>query len=234
MAINQVVVMGVVTSTPKKIVTQETGEERVVFTIANHPYKDVTEFIDIISFEQKVVDFVINHIHEKDLVSVTGYLHVSTKKDDAGVYQQYASIVANNVSYTSIASRQVNSAVIEGNLVDSPRVYSTSEGKLMLNCRFANNRSKNLVEYIDFTLFAEFAEKMEPYLLKGTAVCLTGRIQTTSLTYEKDGHKVHRVGIWPDAISLGRKKEDGEGQQSSDMGSFMNIPEGIEDELPFH
>jgi single-strand DNA-binding protein len=87
----------------------------------------------------------------------------------------------------------------------------------------------------------EFAEK---YLHKGTKVALSGRIQTGSYT-NKDGVKVYTTDIIADDIEFAESKNSA-GSDGGYTGAvsrpapasagdgFMNIPDGIDEELPFN
>ena len=86
---------------------------------------------------------------------------------------------------------------------------------------------------------AEFAEK---YLRQGTKIVLTGRIQTGSYT-NRDGQKVYTTDIVVEEQEFAESKAAaGNGGQNNysrpvsnltDADGFMNIPDGIDDELPF-
>ena len=88
--------------------------------------------------------------------------------------------------------------------------------------------------------FPIFAEK---YLRQGTKILLTGRIQTGSYT-NRDGQKVYTTDIVVEEQEFAESKAAaGNGGQNnysrsssaatSDADGFMNIPDGLDDELPF-
>ena len=82
----------------------------------------------------------------------------------------------------------------------------------------------------------EFAEK---YLKQGTKVVVTGRIQTGSYT-NRDGQKVYTTDVIVEEQEFAESKkaagqQDGNNGGYSDAGDgFMNIPDGIDEELPFN
>lgn len=103
-------------------------------------------------------------------------------------------------------------------------------------------QSADFIPCVAFGRQAEFAEK---YLKQGTKVAIVGRIQTGSYT-NRDGQKVYTTDVVVEEIEFAESKaasEEQSGQQSygqqsapsySDAGDgFMNIPEGIDEELPF-
>lgn len=77
---------------------------------------------------------------------------------------------------------------------------------------------------------------------QGTKIVLTGRIQTGSYT-NKDNIKVYTTEVIAEDIEFAESKAVAEGSggagehQKSDQAEndgFMNIPEGIDEELPFN
>ena len=95
---------------------------------------------------------------------------------------------------------------------------------------------------------AEFAEK---YLRQGTKIAITGRIQTGSYT-NREGQKVYTTDVVVEEQEFAESKNAGGNNggysapqhnnpapsaNTSDLGSadgFMNIPDGIDEELPFN
>ena len=76
----------------------------------------------------------------------------------------------------------------------------------------------------------EFAEK---YFKKGTKLVVSGRIQTGNYT-NKDGQKVYTTEIVAEDQEFAEsKKSQGEESQGESSDGFVNIPEGIEEDLPF-
>lgn len=99
-------------------------------------------------------------------------------------------------------------------------------------------QSADFIPCVAFGKQAEFAEK---YLKQGTKVAIIGRIQTGSYT-NRDGQKVYTTDIIVEEIEFAESKAASEGQsgqqsygqQYPDAGDgFMNIPDGIDEELPF-
>ena len=87
---------------------------------------------------------------------------------------------------------------------------------------------------IAFGKTAEFAEK---YLAKGMRVAIEGRIQTGSYT-NRDGQKVYTTDVVVERQEFLEKRADNSQPDSGAAGSyddrFMDIPDGIDEELPFN
>lgn len=95
-------------------------------------------------------------------------------------------------------------------------------------------------DFISCVAFGKTAEFIEKYFKQGSMLAVVGRIQTGSYT-NKDGVKVYTTDIVVDKASFtGEKKGDQPSSQPSgapnpqDADGFMNIPDGIEEGLPFN
>ena len=95
--------------------------------------------------------------------------------------------------------------------------------------------------FINCVVFGRSAEFAEKYFRKGLKITIEGRIQTRSYT-NRDGQKVYTTEVVVEEQEFAESKGSGSGssqqnvpQQSPDVGpdGFMNIPDGIEEELPF-
>lgn len=92
-------------------------------------------------------------------------------------------------------------------------------------------------DFINCVAFGKTAEILEKYVSKGSQIGITARVQTGSYT-NKDGVKVYTTDFVVEELDLLGKKESGENNgQSQPVSSgdgFMNIPDGIDEELPFN
>ena len=148
----------------------------------------------------------------------------------------------------------MNRAILMGRLVRDPEVrYSQNETSMAI-ARFTlavdRRRSQGQdqqADFINIVAFGKLGEFAEKYLHKGVKVALEGRIQTGSYT-NKDGAKVYTTDIVADNIEFAESKaSQNDGGQAPAQNSqqpsmppsvggddgFMNIPDGIDEELPF-
>ena len=144
----------------------------------------------------------------------------------------------------------MNKVILMGRLTRDPEVrYGAGENStavarytIAVDRRFKRDgeQSADFISCVTFGRNAEFAEK---YLRQGTKIVLTGRIQTGSYT-NRDGQKVYTTDIVVEEQEFAESKAAaGNGGQNnysrsssaatSDADGFMNIPDGIDDELPF-
>ena len=142
----------------------------------------------------------------------------------------------------------MNKVILMGRLTRDPEVrYGTGENStavarytIAVDRRFKRDGERN-TDFIGCVAFGRNAEFAEKYLRQGTKIVLTGRIQTGSYT-NRDGQKVYTMDIVVEEQEFAESKAAGNGGQNnysrpsaatSDADGFMNIPDGIDDELPF-
>lgn len=102
-------------------------------------------------------------------------------------------------------------------------------------------QSADFISCVAIGRAGEFAEK---YLRKGMKIASCGRIQTGSYT-NKDGQKVYTTDVLVNEHEFVESKGNSDreardaaavqaaGYAQADPDGFMQIPEGIEEELPF-
>ena len=143
----------------------------------------------------------------------------------------------------------MNKVILMGRLTRDPEVRYSAGDNAMAVARFslavdrrrrANGGDEQTADFINCVSFGKQAEFAEKYLRKGTKLLVTGRIQTGSYT-NKDGVKVYTTDVVVEeqefAESKGNSDNGGFAQaapapQSAGDG-FMNVPDGIDEELPF-
>ncbi len=150
----------------------------------------------------------------------------------------------------------MNKVILMGRLTRDPEVrYSQNTNargestaiarySLAVDRRFKREGEPD-ADFFNCTVFGRQAEFAEKYLHQGTKLLVTGRIQNDNYT-NKDGQKVYSVQIMVDeqefAESKGASSDSGNGgyQRTASQSpaaavgdGFMNIPDGIDEELPF-
>lgn len=94
-------------------------------------------------------------------------------------------------------------------------------------------------DFFNCTAFGKTAEFIERYVRKGVKVVVIGRIQNDNYT-NKDGQTVYSVRIMVEDIEFAESKNassqtgNAAGQPEGAGDGFMNIPPGIDEELPFN
>ncbi|HIV16748.1 MAG TPA: single-stranded DNA-binding protein [Candidatus Alectryocaccobium stercorigallinarum] len=147
----------------------------------------------------------------------------------------------------------MNKVILVGRLTRDPDIrYSAGENStavarytLAVDRRFRRD-SDQTADFIGCVAFGRAAEFAEKYLHQGIKIAVTGRIQTGSYT-NRDGNKVYTTDVVIEEQEFVESKNasDNAGssysaapqrQEAADPISddgFMNIPDGIDEELPF-
>ena len=133
----------------------------------------------------------------------------------------------------------MNSVQLVGRLVRDPEVRYTNGDNQIAVARFtvACNRKykkdgEQDADFISCIAFGKTSEFIERYFQKGSSIGLNGRIQTGSYT-NKDGQKVYTTDVFVESVEfVGSKNETNNDTKKND--DFMNIPDNIDEELPFN
>jgi len=151
----------------------------------------------------------------------------------------------------------MNKVILMGRLTRDPDIrYSQNDGSmaiarytLAVDRRFRRNNDDNgqTADFIGCVAFGKSAEFAEKYFRQGLKVIVTGRIQTGSYT-NRDGQKVYTTDVVVEDQEFAESKSVSDANSGryqggpapapapvSDVGDgFMNIPDGIDEELPFN
>lgn len=140
----------------------------------------------------------------------------------------------------------MNKVILVGRLTRDPEVrYSQGENTMAIarytiavNRRFKREGDPE-ADFIRCAVFGRAAEFAEKYFRQGLRIAISGRIQTGSYT-NKEGVKVYTTEVVVEEQEFAESMAEREHTQTpasapeSSGDGFMNIPEGIDEELPFH
>ena len=153
----------------------------------------------------------------------------------------------------------MNRVILVGRLTRDPNVSYSSGNEPMCSARYTlavdrrgrrdNNGDQPTADFIDIVAFRHNGAIAEKYLRKGTKILVEGKIQTSNYT-NKEGQKVYRTEVVVDSHEFVESKGSSQGSDQfvpagggastggasagGDSGDgFMNIPDGIDEELPF-
>lgn len=87
-------------------------------------------------------------------------------------------------------------------------------------------------DFFDFVLFGKGAETFEKWTHKGSKVFLSGRNQNNEYT-NKDGQKVRNNRLIVEKFEFLDSKSNAE-PKAEKKDDFLNVPDGVIDELPFN
>lgn len=140
----------------------------------------------------------------------------------------------------------MNNVVLAGRLTRDPDVrYAEGESTIASFSVAVDRRFKTqdgqTADFINCKAFSKTAEFVEKYFRQGNRIVLNGEIRTGSYT-NKDGAKIYTTDVFVNNVEFGGDKNSGgqvgeTGRPSPSNASgdgFMNIPDGIDEELPFN
>ena len=146
----------------------------------------------------------------------------------------------------------MNKVILMGRLTRDPEVrYTTGENPLEIarytlavDRRFHKD-GEATADFISCVVFGRAAEFAEKYFRQGLKITISGRIQTGSYT-NREGQKVYTTEIVVEEQEFAESKSSGDNgaayyqpkqtpppAPADGADGFMNIPDGIEEELPF-
>lgn len=141
----------------------------------------------------------------------------------------------------------MNKVILMGRLVKDCTVTYTQGAEPMCIARYnlaVDRRGKKqegqpTADFISCVAFKSNAEFAEKYLRKGTKVVVEGHIQTGSYT-DKNGNKVYTTDVIIDSQEFAESKSShgndapAKPAPSTSGDGWMNVPEGLDEELPFN
>lgn len=147
----------------------------------------------------------------------------------------------------------MNKVILMGRLTRDPEIrYANNANStcianytLAVDRRFKRQGDEQTADFIRCVAMGKNGEFAEKYLHQGIKIVVEGRIQTGSYT-NKDGNKVYTTDVVVESHEFAESKmaSGQNGNQSSsaparpepvsaDSNGFMNIPDSIDEELPF-
>ncbi len=151
----------------------------------------------------------------------------------------------------------MNKVILMGRLTRDPEIRYSQNDQSMAIARYTlavdrrgrrdGNDGQQTADFISCTAFRQQAEFAERYLRKGMKIAVVGRIQTGSYT-NREGQRVYTTDVIVEehefceskaasAANTGSGFAPVDNRPSPDNAisdGFMNIPDGIDEELPFN
>lgn len=139
----------------------------------------------------------------------------------------------------------MNKIILMGRLTKDPEVrYSQGNNPmaiarytLAVDRKFKRDGEPN-ADFINCIAFGKNGEFAEKYLRKGIKILIEGRWQSGSYT-NRDGQKVYTNDCVVESCEFAESKNASQSERpqpapQTDSDGFMQIPDGIDEELPFN
>ena len=128
----------------------------------------------------------------------------------------------------------MNKVILCGRLTRDPEVRynqdkATAKFSLAVERKYHKD-GEQAADFINCVAFGKTAEFAEKYLHKGTKIITEGRWQTGNYK-NKDGITVYTNDCIVEQMEFAESKQDA---PKEDKNNFMDIPDGIMEDLPFN
>lgn len=143
----------------------------------------------------------------------------------------------------------MNKIILVGRLTKDPELSATQNSSyvrfnLAVDRRFKRDGDEVTADFPSCIAWGKTAEFIDKYFHKGMKLGLVWRIQTGSYT-NRDGQKVYTTDVVAEEVEFVESKNASSGNSGGSGGrtapppvtdddGFMNIPDGIDEELPFN
>lgn len=130
----------------------------------------------------------------------------------------------------------MNHIVIMGRCTADPEITSSTSGTTIARYTVAVDRrfakeGQQKTDFFNCNSFGKQAEFAEKYLKKGTKVVLSGEMRLDLV--QKDGKNVTYPKIAVSEVEFAESKRDQNQETTESKNDFLNIPDGLVEELPF-
>lgn len=133
----------------------------------------------------------------------------------------------------------MNKVIFTGRLTSDPEVRYTADQKAVASFNFAVNRTfdRENSDFFKCVSFGKTAENIEKLVRKGTKLLLEGEIRNNNYT-DRNGVKRYEMQVIVNSFEFCESKSSGSTsetrQENSNGDGFINIPDGIDEELSFN
>lgn len=130
----------------------------------------------------------------------------------------------------------MNEIIIMGRLCADAEITSSTSGTTIarytvaVDRRFAKEGAQK-TDFFNCNSFGKQAEFVEKYLKKGAKVVLSGEMRLDLV--QKDGKNVTYPKIVVNEVEFAESKRDQNQETTESKNDFLNIPDGLVEELPF-
>ena len=134
----------------------------------------------------------------------------------------------------------MNNCTFIGNITKDIELTYAQDGKMAiakfsvaLNRDFKKN-GENSADFINCVAFGKTAEFIDKHFSKGKKIGMIAHVQTGNYK-NKEGNTVYTTDFVVDKVEFVESKSaNTEVRRTDDNDGFMNIPDGIDEELPFN
>ncbi|MCR5466798.1 MAG: single-stranded DNA-binding protein [Lachnospiraceae bacterium] len=145
----------------------------------------------------------------------------------------------------------MNKVIMMGRLTRDPEIRYSQGANATTIARFTiavdrrfKREGEPEADFFNCVAFGKTGDFLEKWFHQGNKILITGRVENDNYT-NKDGQKVYGTRISVEEAEFGESKGNSSTQEEKpqntpksearkDKDGFMNIPDGIDEELPFN
>ncbi len=132
--------------------------------------------------------------------------------------------------------RTMNKVILVGRMTKDAEIQRGNSTfcrfNLAVDRRFHKEGDEQTADFIGCVAFGKTAEFLEKYGAKRTKFVLEGRLQTGRYTNDV-GSTIYTMDVVAERLEFAESKKNGNSPFGVDADWFMNIPDDIDEELPF-
>ena len=128
-----------------------------------------------------------------------------------------------------------NTVILLGRFTRDPEIREGQDNTKIARFTLAVDRrfkDRNETDFISCTAFNKAAEFIEKYCFKGVKMLVRGNIRTGSYT-NKDGQKVYTTEVFVEDMTFAESKSSRPQEEEEATDGYVEVPNGIDEELPF-
>ena len=131
----------------------------------------------------------------------------------------------------------MNKVILIGRLTRDPEIRYTPESMAIARFSIAVDRKYKqdggqAADFPSIVAFSKTAEFVEKYFFKGMKVAIEGHLQTGSYT-DRDGNRHYTTDVIAENVEFAESKKAAGNDETTNDG-FMNVPDFMDEELPFN
>lgn len=218
--LNQMIIEGRLVKEPE-VKELENGNKVANFTIANNKHfkdsdgktQDEVTYMDVTAWNENT-EFA-SKLQKGNSVRIVGRLNQNTWKSEDGKNHSKIFLTAEHIEYASDRlNKQINQAILEGNLVEKPDFKEFDSGKQKASFTIANNRSfknpdgtvRNSVDFIEGEAWGPLAKKIKNSE-KGNNIRIIANAKQDKWV-DQDGINHSKIKLVTEQIELRSRKQE--------------------------
>lgn len=135
----------------------------------------------------------------------------------------------------------MNKVILLGRLTADPEIRYTQGNEPLCVASYSlavdrpgkHEQGQQTADFLKCTAFGKRGEFAQKYLHKGSKIAVLGHLQTGSYTHKDTGIKIYTTDVIVESQEFAESKAESQ-NRTQDSEGFVNIPDQLDENLPFH